>query len=291
MEDGCGNHHESGLHEAVLATVAWFDMFGYPLTLPEIGRFMPVELRVSGASLSDIAAILESPEFVCMDGHYAIAGGTGDTALRHHRYRLAKSKLERARRAARLFGLLPSVRLVAACNNLAVSNAEEASDIDLFIVCRSGTLWLTRFVLAGALKALGLRPTPEDQKDKLCLSFWISESRMDISRFALPDSDPYMDFWMATLLPLYDAGGVFEQFRKINGGGRPEDGRRDRPGRLERLAKRVQMRKFPQRIRNMANLDSRVVISDDVLKFHVNDRREAYRDRFRERLESLTTRL
>jgi hypothetical protein len=111
---------------------------------------------------------------------------------------------------------------------------------------------------------------------------------MDISRFALPGGDPYMDFWIATLLPLYDAGGVFDEFRKVNEG-RGLEGRKSgkASGRIERLAKNIQMRKFPERIRSMANVDSRVVISDDVLKFHVNDRREAFKERFEDRLTTL----
>jgi len=305
------------LREAVLATVAWFDVFGYPLTLPEIGRYLPVGKHSGSASLSDIAVALDSSGIGCVDGHYSLRGGVGDVSLRQRRYRLAKRKLTRARRAAKLFGALPSVRLVAVCNNLAVANAEEGSDIDLFVVCRPRTLWTTRLLLVGALKLLGLRPSPEDQKDKLCLSFWVSESEMDLSRYALPGGDPYMDYWIATLLPLYDAGGVFEEFREVNGENSGKSGRsgksspsltpspasrgRDgvgvvpsaptlsegKRGRIESLARAIQMRKFPERIRAMANLDSRVVISDDVLKFHVNDRRADYKEKFREKMCAL----
>jgi len=312
--DGKDSAH---LREAVLATVAWFDVFGYPLTLPEIGRYLPVGKHSGGASLSDIAAALDSSGIGCVDGHYSLEGGVGDVGLRQRRYRLAKRKLVRARRAARVFGLLPSVRLVAVCNNLAVANAEDGSDIDLFVVCRPRTLWTTRLVLVGALKLFGLRPSPKIQKDKLCLSFWVSETEMDLSRYALPGGDPYMDYWIATLLPLYDAGGVFEKFRAVNGGRRDRRGKsifqddssasaasfasvpsvpsvpsaptlsEGGRGRIEAIARIIQMRKFPERIRGMANLDSRVVISDDVLKFHVNDRRAAYKEKFRERLDAL----
>ncbi|MEA3249588.1 MAG: hypothetical protein U9Q03_04515 [Patescibacteria group bacterium] len=286
--EGPEDKGNKSLRDAVLATVVWFDVFGYPLTLPEVARYLPVGGGLKGVSLSDVAAMLDSSEFSCGDGYYSLKDGKGASVLRQRRYRLAKRKLGRARRAASLFGLMPSVRLVAVCNSLAVSNAEEGSDIDLFVVCRPGTLWATRFALAGTLKLFGLRPTPEEQKDKLCLSFWVSESEMDLSRYALPGGDPYMDFWIATLMPLYDAGGVFDEFRKVNEVGRSE-GRKvgNGSGRIERLAKRIQMRKFPERIRAMANLDSRVVVSDDVLKFHVNDRRAVFRGRFREKLDSL----
>lgn len=282
-----GGKENIGLRQSVISTVAWFEVFGYPLTLSEVFRYLPVgpDGRAPG-TLSEVAQTLDSPDFVCEDGHYRLASGESSVRVRQARYRMAKRKLVRARRVANLFGKLPSVRMVAVCNSLAVGNAEDDSDIDLFLVCRPGTLWLTRLLLAGTLKLLRLRPTPNNHKDKLCLSFWVSESRLDLSRFSLEGHDPYMDYWIATLLPLYDAGGVFERFRSVNSGESRDSGESKKPsGSIERFAKHIQMRKFPESIRAIANMDSRVVISDEVLKFHVNDRRESYREQHLKNLE------
>lgn len=51
-------------------------------------------------------------------------------------------------------------------------------------------------------------------------------------------------------------------------------------GFCERLAKEIQLRRLPARILDMMNKDSRVVVTDSVLKFHDNDRRAEYRDRW-----------
>ncbi len=52
--------------------------------------------------------------------------------------------------------------------------------------------------------------------------------------------------------------------------------------RLERTARALQMRRLPAAVRARANQGSAVVLESDRLKFHENDRREAFRDRFQE---------
>jgi hypothetical protein len=56
---------------------------------------------------------------------------------------------------------------------------------------------------------------------------------------------------------------------------------------FETPAKRLQSKMFPERIRGMMNRDTRVVVNDDVLKFHVDDRREEITRLFRERLATV----
>jgi len=290
------SHIDTSARDSVLSAIAWFDVFGYPLTAVEAARYSTL-FGPSSVSLDETIRLLtDEGQINQQDGYYYIEGGESSTELRKRRFRLAGPKFKRARLVARLFGLLPSVRLVAVCNSLAVANAEEDSDIDLFVVCRPGTLWLTRLVLAAPLIVLRLRPTPTDQKNKICLSFFLSENALDLTRLHLAGDDPYMRFWTATLLPLYidNVDNARQYLPQVPTGNKRSSivclylpQKRTGIGRFEKLAKRLQMKQFPESIRSMANLDSRVLISDDILKFHVNDRREQYRDRFRERLDSL----
>ncbi|MDO8622243.1 MAG: hypothetical protein Q7R80_03355 [bacterium] len=55
---------------------------------------------------------------------------------------------------------------------------------------------------------------------------------------------------------------------------------------LERWCRRFQERRFSSEVRALANRDSRVVLTDRMLKFHTNDRRQEYRDRWIERLRA-----
>lgn len=300
------------LRRSLAATLAYFDLFEHPLTLSELLRYryrLPDEPAGRAWSAADALAALGDPAFGTRDGYWFLAGRDAIVDVRERRFRLSGAKFARARRVARFLRLLPSVRLVAVCNSLAIANADEGSDIDLFVVARPGTLWTTRFVVVAALAALGLRPDEKSHADKVCMSFFVSEAAQDLSRCALPADDTYLRYWTATLVPLYDAGGAYERFMAANGwirdrlpGFRAASRRAGRecapaPRWTRALlpvlkaadagARRLQMRMFPAEIAAMANADSRVLISDDILKFHVNDRRAEYDRLFKERLRAM----
>jgi len=55
---------------------------------------------------------------------------------------------------------------------------------------------------------------------------------------------------------------------------------------LERWCRAFQERRFSPGIRALANIDSRVVVTDRILKFHTNDRRAEYRERWVEQLRA-----
>lgn len=299
---------DPALRRSLAATLAYFDLFDYPLTLNELMRHryrFPDEPSGASWPAADVLAALDDAAFGTKDGHWFLAGREATVGIRARRFRLAERKLARARRVASFVRFLPSVRLIAVCNSLAIANADVESDIDLFVVARPGTLWATRFAVVSALALLGLRPDDRSHADKVCMSFFVSEECADLSRCAFAPDDTYLRYWIATLLPLYDAGGIYRRFIEANAwvadrlpGFRATDVRAAVPPAprwarvlaplvavLERPARRFQMRAFPGEITRLANVDSRVMVSNDILKFHVNDRREEYERRFRERIE------
>ena len=52
-------------------------------------------------------------------------------------------------------------------------------------------------------------------------------------------------------------------------------------GGLERRIKEIQLEIMPRQIKDIMNIDSRVVASDKIIKLHVNDRREEYRSKLK----------
>ena len=51
---------------------------------------------------------------------------------------------------------------------------------------------------------------------------------------------------------------------------------------FEKLFRFIQKRNFSPEIADLVNKDTRVIVSDDMLKFHENDRRAKFRDKFNE---------
>lgn len=310
--------HDASLQRSLRATLSYFDLFDHPLTLMELARYRyrfsneSAGGRNDGAegasntpALSDMLTALDAIGAGTEDGFWFLPARAAIVASREHRYRLAEAKFRKARRVARFMRLLPSVRLVAVCNSLALANANEESDIDLFVVARPGTLWVTRLLVVGSLALLGLRPSSRTSADKVCMSFFVSERRLDLHDIALQPDDTYLRYWIASLAPLYDAGGVMDAFLAANAwAGERVPGAlavRRRPvlaaapfstpllpllRAADPLARKLQSRLFPSEISANANAGTDVMVSDDILKFHVTDRRAEFESAFRGRIAS-----
>jgi len=111
---------------------------------------------------------------------------------------LEKKMWKKARRYVRFLQIVPFVRMVSVCNNLAFSKVREGSDIDIFIIAKNGRLFLVRSFVTFLLQILGVRRHGKKISKRFCLSFFIDESVMDLSKIAL-ENDIYLAFWIKIL--------------------------------------------------------------------------------------------
>lgn len=238
------------LEQAILRTVAYFDLFGYPLTswevwkwlLPAViaspeyveGRGNPVYTsglpRRPGSSgtprkdekwsLIDVmdtiaTSMVLNEKLELQSGFVFLRGRSAIIGDRQERYRLALQKLDRAQRFTRTLVRIPFIRAVFACNSLGFANARAESDIDFFIIVQKNHIWAARLLAAGWAKLRKLRPMPGNRADKFCLSFFLADDSLDLSALRL-STDPYLTMWMTTLVPLYDPSNLRTAFWQAN---------------------------------------------------------------------------
>ncbi|MDO8617782.1 MAG: hypothetical protein Q7N87_02765 [Candidatus Uhrbacteria bacterium] len=213
-------------------------------------------------------------------------------------------KIKRARQVARWLARLSGVRFVALCNTTALAHARDDGDLDFFVVTRRGTLWQTRALAVLPFKILKRRPQEDRaERDAVCLSFFVDDIALDLSSLQLNGDDPYFRHWFLSLLPLHD-DGVSTDLWNANAAittrhpfARPwivnkEYRIKNREYRIptclciESLARRLQSKAFPTQIRSLMNVDTRVVVNDHVLKFHVEDGRTSYRDAYQTKCQT-----
>ncbi len=215
------------------------------------------------------------------------------------RYRHATRKWRRALRIAYVLQLFPWITGVGIANTLSFLHVRDNSDIDLFVITKPNRVWLARLVVAGLLRVLRLRPG-EAKRDPVCPSFFVSSDGLDLQSIALPEGDSYLQFWLATLVPVWEVDRVFSKFFAANRWGTarvhhahpPAFGWGTRLARMvlcivdwawvESWARRVQMRLLPASIRAAAQQteSSAVCLSSTMLKFHQNDRRAQYHEQW-----------
>ena len=207
---------------------------------------------------------------------------------------LQARKRRRARLVTSWLARCLGVRFVALANTTALGYARDEGDLDFFVIVRAGSIWTSRLFGGLPFRLLHMTPRPGNERDAVCLSYFIADDALDLTSHMLPGDDPYFRYWFLSLLPLFD-DGVSKDFWNANATIRakhpfarrwivPPDLEVRAPrvrffaSRLvENIARLLQTKWFPLVIRARMNLDSTVMVNDHVLKFHVTDAREMYR--------------
>ncbi|MBI5023003.1 MAG: hypothetical protein HZC05_02460 [Candidatus Magasanikbacteria bacterium] len=305
------------LGEAVKKTLAFFELFKHPLTSFELHKLLYCEKKID---LSEIVLQVKQAGIQEANGFFFLSSGSSDLHLERQDRAISNDrKFVLARRAARLISWVPFVRLVAVCNTLSFEAADKGSDIDFFIITRSCRIWLARFLVSAILSIFNLRRRGYDVTDKICLSFFISDDDLDLRKIALPidaqgNPDIYLVYWISNLIPLTNRGKTLEKFwqandwafayladfdwqekiknlREINiwrGLNWTQDCLERNLGNyfgdcLEKFLKKIQLFKILRHQQSRYfEQGTAVVVNDKMLKFHEEDRREFFRNKWRE---------
>lgn len=286
----------SPLEWCVAGTLAWFGVLGRPLRPAEIRRLL---LRRTASEHEVEHALAELGDTVTVrDGYYSLAG----TKVRYpspETDRWFRYKWWRARLAASVLGWIPFVELVTVANTLADRTASRESDIDVFIVARSGRLFTVRTLSVLLLQLAGLRRHGRKINNRVCLTFYVTTAHLDLSDIAFAPYDIYLAYWVAGLTPLLEASGAMPKLLKANAwAGRlvPEYAARRADaaqpswaarlsGRLlstpagdllERAGAKFWLKRIDTTPRP-EEPDVQIVATDSMLKFHEKERRKTYR--------------
>ena len=299
------------LPKSILQTLSYFDLFEMPLTSAEVFEYLYWPHREQ-PSLNEVQGgideLVETGKVYKDEGFYSLSSEI-KVWLKQKKSRQARAMewLRDSKKWLTFLAAWPGVEAIAVCNNLSWFQAKETSDIDLFIITKPGQIWQTRFVLAAFLQLFKKRTTPDSNDSaKFCLSFFITSDQLDIKKMMIDEEDIYLSYWCRFLLPLYDPNKLIDKFLSANRSlyarvirEKPEyflqrwqvDDKSTKfrlaqllaaqgswlPNPLEKITRKWQQKKFPSKIKEVANdASKRVVISDSMLKFHTNDRRQQF---------------
>ena len=193
-----------GLERAVLQTIAYADIFDYPLKLEEIHRYLD-GLR---ASHDQIDRLLNrdylAPNFLRVeDGYFTLPDRREIVRTRKIRAQRSRDLWPKAINYGRLISWLPFVRMVAVTGALAMDN-EKSNDIDYLIVTEPRRLWLCRGMVILLVRWAGLHG------DLLCPNYFLSENALLFKR-----SDLYTAHELTQMVPL-SGMSIYWKIRAIN---------------------------------------------------------------------------
>jgi hypothetical protein len=191
---------------AILCTLAYADVFDYPLTPIQIHRYLiGVDTdrdRVLRALDEDSWASRRLEQH----GAYVTFPHRREVVkLRRRRAEVTAQMWPFALRYGRAIAALPFVRAVMLTGALAVGNVVPGDDVDFLIVTAPGRLWLTRAMV------IGLVVKPAARRDhEVCPNYLLSEHTLDFE-----EQNLYVAHELAQMVPL--AGlDIYHRMRAAN---------------------------------------------------------------------------
>ncbi len=214
-----GNHREN-----ILATLAYYDVFDFPLKEEEVFRFLvnlkrhPMSERPRIPDFDEIRTELEGLRnenaVNFYDGFYYLFGRNHLVPLRLRREKMAKKKWRKTCRAVWWLKFLPYIRAVFASGSLAMNNADELGDLDILIVVKRGRIWLSRLLISGLMSLIGMR-RKYNQKiapDKICLNHYITDKSLLIPYKSIYAAQTYINLKSVFI----SEPGIIAEFYRTN---------------------------------------------------------------------------
>jgi hypothetical protein len=188
----------------ILKSLAYFDIFNYPLSEDEIRNFMGFYCNESDFRLA-IRKLVFSKIIFKFDEFYTLQNDPQVVQRRRNGNNRAKKLLPRAARIGSFLCRFPYVKAVAVSGSLSKNYADKKADIDFFIITKENRLWIARTFLHLFKKFTFLL----GRQHYYCMNYFIDEKAMIIQ-----DRNIYSAIEVVTLLPI--AGQVLNNFFKIN---------------------------------------------------------------------------
>lgn len=292
---------------AILRTIAWFDVFGHAVNAKEIHQY----LFATKSSEKQVRGLLKAdPAITSSFGFYSLRSSDTTTVSRIARQYRTEKFWKKIRCYRFIFRLVPFLRFVAVGNTLAFGWPDDDSDIDLFVVAHHRRLFTARFILTLLTSLLGIRRTKTKIAGRFCLSFFAADSALDFQKIAIAKTDPYLAFWVATLIPIWgdDARLVARKniWIRTYFPNLPWPERRIVADKsksimrnflewiltgpigdaIETKLKNWQLQRARKK-HTKKEEPTAVVISDKILKFHERDRRREYREQWEQKIKDL----
>ena len=201
---------DSKIYSSILKTICYADVFGYPLREDEVYKWINDSRIVGYSDIKRANGVIQHKDnFMFLSGRWDII------AKRKERQNISKKKLLLAERISAKLTYIPMIKLIGVSGSISMENATVDDDIDLFIVAKEGTVWLTRLFATIIVEFFSKRRRPDDSDvaDKICLNMFIDEKHL-----AIPGEKQnlYTAHEVCQLKVLFDKDNTHAKFLYVN---------------------------------------------------------------------------
>lgn len=203
--------------KAVLYTILYADLFDYPLTQDEIWKYLIATSQdVTIPKISFRSWLKTLSRYISQkDGFFCIKGREAIIEMRKKCLIFSRAKRVKAKKIAQKLFFIPSISFIGVSGACAVDNASEEDDIDLFIITKEKTLWISRLLILIILQLFGVRRSKNEKnlKDTFCVNMLIDEANLYLGK---EREDLYSAHEIVQMVPLFDRNNTYNTFLVAN---------------------------------------------------------------------------
>lgn len=158
----------SPLEEAILKTLAYSDVFDYPLTLDELHKYLV--MSATKEEIKDCIANINQVNF--NKEYYFLTRRDEIVKTRQLREKKSQSVFKRAMFYGKVISNFPFVKMISLTGSLAMLNLSKEIDMDFMLITKPNRLWLARafaVTFGRFIRLLG---------DRICINLLISENNL-----------------------------------------------------------------------------------------------------------------
>ena len=189
----------------IKATLAYYDLFYYPLTQFEIFQFLHYKYEYSEFT-AELESMVYQQQIFRTEDFYSLNNDPALSILRKKGNQLARKLMIIADKKAEFLFKFPYVTGVGISGSLSKNYADEFSDIDFFIITKANRLWVARTLLHLFKKFTFL----SGSQHFYCMNYFVSEQDLTIE-----EKNIYTATEIVTLIPL-KGSKIFHEFSVKN---------------------------------------------------------------------------
>lgn len=181
------------LHQSIIKTLLYYDIFKYPLKVEEIHRFLSTN-NVNTEAIEEALENLCHQQLIFQFGEFfSVQNSEANIHRRKKGNDFAKKSAPIAIKRARLLANFPFVRAVFASGSFSKGYMDEKSDLDFFIVTSPGRLWFARTLIVIFKRVFFF-----NSHKYFCCNYFVDSSHLEIE-----EKNLFTATELATLEPLY----------------------------------------------------------------------------------------
>lgn len=194
----------STLGKSVIKTLAYYDIFEYPLTAEEIYQNLGTNSVSSLDVLNEIESLSKKELIFKKNNFYLLRNNDVLISRRISGNNLAEKKINSAYRMTRFISKFPYVRAILLSGSISKGYMEEDSDVDYFIITHPNRLWVTRLLLMLFKKIFLL-----NSRKVFCINYFVDTETLEIE-----EKNIFTATELATLIPTYGKDLYDELYNK-----------------------------------------------------------------------------